>query len=332
MTTRTSNRQIHEVNDAKPKIVVLDGHTLNPGDLNWDAIGEMGELTVHDRTSPEEVVARADEAEIIFTNKTLLPAEVINALPALKYIGVLATGYNVVDITAARACDISVTNTPAYGTASVAQMTFALILELTQQPALHDASVHAGDWTECPDFCYWKKPLVELDGLTLGLVGYGAIGQAVARLGRAFGMKILVHTRTAREEADIEFVDCETVFRESDVVSLHCPLTGENQGFVKKQLLSQMKPTAYLINTARGPLVDEADLAKALNEEQIAGAATDVLSVEPPSADNPLFEVKNLIITPHIGWATRAARERLMNIAADNLRAFLNGTPQNVVN
>ena len=211
-------------------------------------------------------------------------------------------------------------------------MTFALLLELASQPALHNASVRDGDWSSCPDFCYWKKPLVELHGLTLGLVGYGAIGQAVARLGRALGMKILVHTQTTREEADTEFVDCETLFRESDAVSLHCPLTDKNQGFVNAQLLSQMKPTAFLINTARGPLVDEAALAKALNEGQIAGAATDVLSVEPPPADNPLFGAKNIIITPHIGWATRAARERLMNIAVDNLRAFLKGTPQNVVN
>jgi len=316
----------------QPNIVVLDGHTLNPGDLSWDAIGALGRLTVHDRTPPEQVVERAMEAEIVFTNKALLPAKIIGALTVLKYIGVLATGYNVVDITAARARDIPVANIPGYGTESVAQMTFALILEMTQQPALHDASVHAGDWTACPDFCYWKKPLVELNDLTLGLVGYGAIGQAVARLGRAFGMKILVHTRTVREDAETEFVDCQTVFTESDVVSLHCPLTDQNHGFVNADLLSQMKPTAYLINTARGPLVNEAALAMALNEEKIAGAATDVLSVEPPSVDNPLFGAKNLIITPHIGWATRAARERLMNIAADNLRAFLNGTPQNVVN
>jgi len=245
---------------------------------------------------------------------------------------VLATGYNVVDIAAARARDIPVTNIPGYGTESVAQMTFALILELAQQPALHDASVHAGDWTACPDFCYWKKPLVELNDLTLGLVGYGAIGQAVARLGRAFGMKILVHTRSAKDEPGTKFVDCDAVFRKSDVVSLHCPLTGENQGFVNAKLLGLMKPTAFLVNTARGPLVNEVALAKALNEEQIAGAAIDVLSVEPPPKDNSLLDVKNLIITPHIGWATRAARERLMNIAADNLRAFLNGTPQNVVN
>jgi glycerate dehydrogenase len=320
------------VDALKPKIVVLDGHTLNPGDLNWDALGKIGELTVHDRTPPEQVVERAAEAEIVFTNKALLPAESINALPSLKYIGVLATGYNVVDITEARARDIPVTNIPGYGTESVAQMTFALILELAQQPALHAVSVHAGDWTACPDFCYWKKPLVEINGLTLGLVGYGAIGQAVARLGRAFGMKILVHTRTARKEEGTEFVDCQTVFSESDVVSLHCPLTDENQGFVNADLLSQMKPTAFLVNTARGPLVDEADLAKALNEEQIAGAATDVLSVEPPPADHPLLGAKNLIVTPHIGWATRAARERLMNIVVDNLHAFLRGTPQNVVN
>ena len=320
------------VDDLKPNIVVLDGHTLNPGDLNWDGLSEMGELTVYDRTSPEQVTERAMMAEIVFTNKTLLTAEAINTLPALKYIGVLATGYNVVNIAVARTRDIPVTNIPGYGTESVTQLTFALILELALQPALHSASVHAGEWSDCPDFCYWKKPLIELDGLTLGVVGYGAIGQAIARLGRAFGMKILVHTRTVKETKETEFVDCQTVFTESDVVSLHCPLTDENQGFVNAKLLSQMKSTAYLINTARGPLINEKDLAKALNEEQIAGAATDVLSVEPPSKDNPLLTAKNLIITPHIGWATRAARERLMKIATDNLCAFLKGTPQNVVN
>ncbi len=320
------------MDDLKPNIVVLDGHTLNPGDLKWDGLSEMGKLTVYDRTSPEQVTERAMMAEIVFTNKTPLTAEAINTLPALKYIGVLATGYNVVNIAAARTRDIPVTNIPGYGTESVTQLTFALILELALQPALHSASVHAGEWSDCPDFCYWKKPLIELDGLTLGVVGYGAIGQAIARLGRAFGMKILVHTRTVKETNETEFVDCQTVFTESDVVSLHCPLTDENQGFVNAKLLSQMKSTAYLINTARGPLVNEKDLAKALNEEQIAGAATDVLSVEPPSKDNPLLTAKNLIITPHIGWATRAARERLMKIAKDNLCAFLKGTPQNVAN
>ena len=320
------------MSETAPHIVVLDGHTLNPGDLTWDALDNLGNLTVHDRTPAAEVADRAAEAEIVFTNKSLIPAEVIGALPKLQYIGVLATGYNVVDTAAAAARDIPVTNIPGYGTESVAQMTFALILELASQPALHNTSVRAGDWSACPDFCYWQKPLVELHGLTLGLVGYGAIGRAVSRIGRAFGMKILVHTRTPREEEGTQFVDRETLFREADVVSLHCPLTEENAGFVNGSLLDQMKPTAFLINTGRGPLVNEADLAAALANNRIAGAATDVLSIEPPPADNPLLTAPNLIITPHIGWATRAARARLMEIAVENLRAFLAGTPQNVVN
>lgn len=316
----------------QPKIVVLDGHTLNPGDLSWDALAALGDLTVHDRTPAAQVAERAAGAEIVFTNKSLVPAEAIEALPELRYIGVLATGYNVVDTAAAAARGIPVTNIPGYGTESVAQMTFALLLELASQPALHNASVREGDWSACPDFCYWKKPLVELHGLTLGLVGYGAIGRAVARIGRAFGMKILVHTRTVRDEPDTQFVDRDTLFREADVVSLHCPLTDENHGFVNAALLEQMKPGAFLINTGRGPLVNEADLAVALTEGRIAGAATDVLSTEPPPADNPLLSAPNLIITPHIGWATRAARARLMEIAVENLRAFLAGTPQHVVN
>ena len=316
----------------QPQIVVLDGHTLNPGDLSWDAIAAQGEFTVHDRTPPGQVVERAVDAEIVFTNKALLPADTIEAIPALRYIGVLATGYNVVDTDAAATRGIPVTNIPAYGTASVAQMTFALILELASQPALHNSSVRAGDWIECPDFCYWQKPLVELDGLTLGIIGYGAIGQAVVNLGRAFGMNILVHTRTPHEAENVRFADCETVFCEADIVSLHCPLTNENQGLVNAERLALMKPTAFLINTGRGPLVDEAALADALNQSQIAGAAVDVLSVEPPSADNPLLSAKNLVITPHIGWATQAARARLMEIAAANLRAFLVGSPVNVVN
>ena len=315
-----------------PKIVVLDGHTLNPGDLSWDALGELGDLTVHDRTPPEQVIARAMGAEIVFTNKSLVPAEAIESLPQLRYIGVLATGYNVVDTTAATARGIPITNIPGYGTESVAQMTFALILELASQPALHNATVRAGDWSTCPDFCYWQKPLVELHGLKLGLVGYGAIGRTAARIGRAFGMKILVHTRTLCDEADTQFVDRETLFREADFISLHCPLTDENEGFVNADLLEQMKPSAFLINTGRGPLVNEPDLAAALAANRIAGAATDVLSTEPPAADNPLLTAPNLIITPHISWATRAARARLMDIAVENLRAFLAGAPQNVVN
>ena len=320
------------MSDAPKQIVVLDGHTLNPGDLSWNALSALGSLTVHDRTPPAQVVERAADAEIIFTNKTLLPAEAIEALPVLRYIGVLATGYNVVDTAAARARGIPVTNIPGYGTAAVAQMTMALLLELASQPALHSASVADGGWVACPDFCYWKKPLVELDGLTVGLVGFGAIGQAVVKLARAFGMKVMVHTRTPREVEGIEFVDRGQLFREADVVSLHCQLTDKNKGFVNAELLATMKPSAFFINTARGPLVDEAALADALNREQIAGAATDVLSVEPPPADNPLFRAKNLIITPHIGWATQAARARLMDIAVENLHAYLAGTPKNVVN
>ena len=315
-----------------PKIVILDGHTLNPGDLSWDALSALGDLTVHDRTFSAEVTECAAEAEILITNKTPLSAESINALPALRYIGVLATGYNVVDTAAARAREIPVTNIPGYGTAAVAQMTLALLLELTSQPALHSASVADGEWSTCPDFCYWKKPLVELDGLTLGLVGFGAIGQAVAKRARAFGMNVIAHTRTPRPADELEFVDRDQLFREADVVSLHCPLTDENKGFVNAELLATMKPSAFFINTARGPLVDEAALAEALNEERIAGAATDVLSGEPPTADNPLFGAKNIIITPHIGWATRAARERLMETAVANLQAFLDGAPANVVN
>ncbi len=316
----------------QPNIVVLDGHTLNPGDLSWDALAVLGDLTVHDRTSPGEIAERAADAEIVITNKTPLTAVTITALPALQYIGVLATGYNVVDTDAARARGIPVTNIPNYGTAAVAQLTMALLLELTSQPALHSASVRAGEWTACPDFCYWKKPLVEIDDLTLGLVGFGAIGQAVAKLAQAFGMKVIVHTRTHRDAEGIEFVNCATLFREADVVSLHCPLTNKNKGFVNANLLATMKPTAFFINTARGPLVDETALAEALNSEQISGAATDVLSVEPPNADNPLFGAMNLIITPHIGWATLAARERLMETAVVNLKAFLSGAPVNVVN
>ena len=317
---------------SKRKIIILDGHTLNPGDLSWDALGALGDLTVHARTPPAQITERAADAEILITNKTPITAKTIAALPALQYIGVLATGYNVVDTAAARTREIPVTNIPGYGTAAVAQMTLALLLELASQPALHSASVAEGDWTACSDFCYWKKPLVELDGLTSGLVGFGAIAQAVAKRARAFGMNVMVHTRTPRAADEIHCVDRATLFREADVVSLHCPLTNENEGFVNAELLATMKPTAFFINTARGPLVDETALATALNNELIAGAATDVLSVEPPLADNPLFSAKNLIITPHIGWATQAARTRLMDIATENLRAFLNGAPKNIVN
>ncbi len=315
-----------------PNIVVLDGHTLNPGDVSWDAIAALGTLTVHERTPPGQVIARAAEADIVFTNKTVLTAATLAALPKLRFIGVLATGINVVDIAAARARSVPVCNVPAYGTQSVAQMVLALILELAQHAGHHADSVRAGGWSRCPDFCYWEKPLLELDGRTLGIVGYGRIGEAVAHRARAFGMRILAQSRTPKPAADVTFVDVDTLFREADIVSLHCPLTADNKGMVNTARLELMKPAALLINTARGPLVDEAALAAALNTGRIAGAALDVLSVEPPAANNPLLTAKNCIITPHIAWATRAARARLMDTAAANLRAFLAGTPQNVVN
>ena len=292
------------------KIVVLDGFTLNPGDLNWDELKALGECEIHDRTAPDEVVKRAANAEIILTNKTLVTRESILALPKLKYIGVLATGFNIVDTAAARERDIPVANVPTYGTRSVAQHTFALLLELTQHAGHHARTVREGRWTKSPDFCYWDHPLIELDGLTMGVVGYGRIGQAVADLALAFGMNVLVNSRSApRENAPtVRAAELDALFRESDVMTLHCPLTPETRNLVNTERLTLMKPTALLLNTSRGPLIDEAALADALNGGRIAGAAVDVLSIEPPSSDNPLLHAKNCIVTPHIAWATRAAR------------------------
>ena len=313
-------------------IVVLDGHTLNPGDLSWEGLEAMGQCTVHDRTLPEQIVARARSADIVLTNKTLLTAETIVALERLKYIGVLATGFNVVDIEAARERGIPVTNIPTYGTRSVAQMTFALLLELTLHVGHHAETVRAGRWADCPDFCYWDYPLVELEGLTMGLIGYGRIGQSTAEVARAFGLRVMAYDPLADSSAHPELTDLETLLRASDVVSLHCPLTAENQGLINAERLALMKPSALLLNTARGPLVDEAALADALNAGRLAGAALDVLCVEPPKPDNPLLTAKNCLITPHIAWATRAARSRLMKTAVANVRAFLDGEPENVVN
>lgn len=310
-------------------IVILDGLTTNPGDLSWGAVERLGTLEVHDRTEPADVVARAAGADAVLTNKTLLGAGDLAALPRLKYIGVLATGYNVVDVAAARTRGVTVTNVPEYSTPNVVQATFALLLELTNRVGHHDATVHAGRWSACPDFCYWDGDLVELAGLTLGIVGYGRIGRSVADVGRAFGMRILYHRR--QPAADSECVDLDTLFRESDVVSLHCPLTPDTKGLVDARRLALMKPTAFLVNTARGLLVDEAALAAALNRGQIAGAAVDVLSEEPPPASNPLLTARNCIITPHVAWATRNARGRLIEIAAGNLAAFVAGRPRNVV-
>jgi len=314
-------------------IVVLDGFTLNPGDLSWDELASLGSCKIFERTAPADMVERATGAPIILTNKAELTRQVIESLPNLKYIGVTATGTNIVDLAAARERKIPVTNVPAYGTSSVAQMTMALLLELTQNAGHHSQTVRESRWVRSLDWCYWDKPLVELDGLVLGIVGYGRIGQAVGNLGAAFGMKVVAHTRTAKpDNANVTFVELEHLFRQSDVVTLHCPLTPQTAGLINRERLSWMKPGAFLINTSRGPLIDEQALANALNSGRLAGAALDVLSREPPPADNPLLHAANCIVTPHLAWATQAARRRLMKVAVENVRAFLSGKPQNVVN
>ncbi|MBC8011098.1 MAG: D-2-hydroxyacid dehydrogenase [Burkholderiales bacterium] len=316
------------------KIAILDAFTTNPGDLSWEALAALGELTCHERTPTTQIVERARDAEIVLTNKTPLSAETIAALPRLRYLGVLATGYNVVDVAAARARGIVVCNVPAYGTASVAQAVFALLLELTNRTGAHAQAVRAGRWSASPDFCFWEGELIELAGRTLGIVGYGEIGRAVGQIARAFGMRVLASSRSGvpgTTSDGAEWVTLDTLFRESDVISLHCPLTPETRELVDAARLAQMKPGAFLLNTARGALVNEADLAAALHEGRLAGAGLDVLSTEPPAAENPLLRAPNCIITPHIAWATRAARARLVETAVGNVRAFLVGAPRNVV-
>ncbi|MGI6354837.1 MAG: D-2-hydroxyacid dehydrogenase [Lentisphaerae bacterium] len=312
-------------------IVVLDGNALNPGDLSWSELGALGDCVVYEHTPPELVLERAREADIILTNKTLLTASTIAALPKLKYIGVLATGVNVVDVAAARQRGILVTNVPAYSTPSVVQLTFALLLELTLHVGHHAQTVRDGRWCQSQDFCYWDYPLVELAGLTFGIVGYGRIGRSVATVARAFGMDVLAYNTSPKTDPPTRFTDLESLLAASDVVSLHCPLTAANQGFINAERLALMKPTAYLLNTARGPLIDEQALADALNEGRLAGAGLDVLSQEPPLPDNPLLKAKNCLITPHLAWATYAARQRLMKTVVANVRAFLAGQPANVV-
>ncbi|MBW8041903.1 MAG: D-2-hydroxyacid dehydrogenase [Planctomycetes bacterium] len=316
------------------KIVVLDGFTLNPGDLTWKNLKALGQCTVYDRTEPKDVLSRAKDAEIVLTNKTLLFSDVIKQLPKLKYIGVLATGYNVVDIEAARDRDIPVTNIPAYSTRSVAQMVFAHLLNLAQHVGHHAQTVRSGRWTSNPDFCYWDMPLIELAGMTMGIIGLGRIGQATAKLALTFEMKVIAYDVVAPSSMPegCQFVNLEDVFRTSDVVSLHCPLTPQTKNIVNKQRLAIMKKTAFLINTSRGPLVDEQALAQALNNQSIAGAGLDVLSSEPPEKDNPLIKARNCFITPHIAWASCAARQRLLSVVVDNVAAFLTGKPQNVIN
>lgn len=317
------------------KIVVLDGYTLNPGDLTWDKLKQLGEVILYDRTPSEKVLERASGAEIILTNKTPVSKEVIRQLPDLKYIGVLATGYNIIDIDAARQQEIIVSNAPGYSTDSVVQMTFALLLELTLRVQRHSDSVLAGKWAGSPDFCYWDFPLVELSGKTFGIIGFGHIGQKVADVAGAFGMKIIANSRTQSNQshrANFKWVSVPELMAEADVVSIHCPLFPETKGMINKDSLKRMKRSAYLLNTSRGPIVIDQDLADALNNDMIAGAGIDVLSTEPPQKDNPLFNAKNCLITPHISWATFEARTRLMDIVVNNLSAYISGNPVNVVN
>ena len=323
------------------QIVVLDGHTLNPGDLSWDELRALGDCQIHDRTPQREIVARAKDAQVVLTNKTVLSRETIAQLPQLKFIAVLATGYNVVDTAAASEQGIAVANIPIYGTQSVAQMVFAHLLNLTQHVGHHARTVRDGRWTKSEDFCYWDYPLVELAGETMGIVGLGRIGRATAHVAQALGMKVAAYdVATPATVPDglkvvpdgVEMVDLTRLFGQSDVVSLHCPLTPQTERLVDADRLALMKPSAFLINTSRGPLIDEAALAEALNGDRLAGGGIDVLSTEPPPADNPLLSAKNCFVTPHIAWATKAARTRLLKTAIENVRAFLDGSPTNVVN
>ena len=310
------------------KIVVLDGYGLNPGDLSWESMQALGELEVFDRTSPAELHQRASDAEALITNKTIISAEDMKALPQLKYIGVLATGYNVVDIDAAKALGIVVTNIPTYSTRSVAQMVFAHLLNITQRVGHYADENIKGRWTNNADFCYWDTPLVELDGKKIGIIGYGNIGQAVAAIATALGMKVYVYSSKPQFllPQGVQRMSIDEIFQECDVVSLHCPLTDDTNGMVNSTRLNSMKSSAILINTGRGPLVNEQDLADALNNGVIAAAGLDVLSTEPPRKDNPLLTAKNCFITPHIAWATKEARIRLMDIAVNNLKSYIGGS------
>jgi glycerate dehydrogenase len=316
-------------------IVVLDGYTLNPGDLNWEGLEALGNLTVYDRPEPGSFVEVSRRVEILFTNKTLLGKKEFRNLPNLKYLGVLATGYNVVDTKAARESGVIVTNTPSYGTDSVAQHAFALLLELCNHVQRHSDSVLNGKWAGSKDFCFWDYPLVELSGKTIGIIGFGNIGQKVCDIATAFGMNVLAFDAVPSKQdhrRNFAWVDIPDLFKNADVVSIHCPLTDETSGLVNQKNLSRMKSSAFLINTSRGPIIKEEDLADALNNGIIAGAGLDVLSIEPPHIANPLFKARNCLITPHIAWATKEARSRLMDIAINNLKAYLDGTPVNIVN
>ena len=316
------------------KIVVLDGYTLNPGDNSWDAVAALGELKVYDRTAPDKIVERAAGADVVLTNKTPLTAETLAQLSAVRFISVLATGYNIVDTKAARQRNISVSNVPIYGTDAVAEFVFSLLLNFYRQPQLHNDLVKKCQWRKAGDFCFWKTPQTELAGKTLGIVGFGRIGQRVGEIARAFKMEVFANgpSKNNPPSYPFEWRETEKLFAESDVVTLHCKLTTENSGMINRALLSRMKKSAYLINTARGALVNETDLATALKSGQLAGAALDVVSEEPIRDDNPLFGAPNLTLTPHIAWAALEARQRLMRVTAQNIAGFQAGRPINVVN
>ena len=317
------------------KIVVLDSYALNPGDLSWEWLEKLGECKIYHRTPQEKILERCEGAEIILTNKTPLTAETLEKLPNLKYIALLSTGYNIVDCDCAKSRGIPVSNIPAYSTNAVAQLTFSLILEITNAVGIHSESVKNGEWTNCPDFCYWKTPLTELCGKTLGIVGFGQIGQAVADIAEAFKMNVVAvsgHETDQSHRKNFKWVDMETLANVSDIISFHCPLTEKTTSLVNKDFIDKCKDGAIIINTSRGPVVNDKDLADALNSGKLRGAGLDVLTVEPPKADNPLLTAKNCFITPHIAWAGFETRERLMNILKENITAYLNGNPQNVVN
>ena len=316
------------------KIVVLDGYAMNPGDLSWNGLKQLGECQVYERSQPADIFNRMMDADVVITNKALIDEKLIDRLPNLHYIGVTATGYNVVDVQAATRKGIVVTNIPAYSTDSVAQLVFSHILNIVNRVEMHATSVRSGEWTISPDFAYWKSPQSELTGKTIGIIGFGRIGRKVAEIAGAFRMKVIFNNRSQVPYAPVQMrqLGMEEVFAESDVVSINCPLSAENSEFVNQQLLQKMKKSAILINTGRGGLINETDLATALNAGIIAAAGLDVLSTEPPKTDNPLLTAKNCFITPHIAWATFEARQRLMNITVENLQCFISGKPQNMVN
>ena len=319
------------------KIVVLDGYAENPGDISWEPLAALGELTVHDRTSLTEsplIARRIGDAEIAVTNKTPITRAVMDACPNLRAIAVLATGYNIVDTAYARKKNIPVMNVPVYGTDNVAQYAIALLLEACSHIGHHDRSVHAGEWTNSVDFCYWQRPLIEVSGKTAGIIGFGRIGMAVARILSAMNVRVLAYSRTERAEgrALADYVPLDTLFREADFIFLHCPLTPETVGIIRADSIAQMKDGVIIVNNGRGQLIVEEDLAAALARGKVGGAAVDVASSEPIRADNPLLHAPNCIITPHISWATKEARVRIMQMTADNVRAFMAGTPTNVVN